>query len=346
MKQYLKPILTGLVIFTICYTTTRASVSLSPLPGQPDPVKLIRGMNGHPLNQIAYRKISLPLQFEMLKQLSVNYYRFDVPIDSDGNIKNSSSFHTMEILSATHNIGLLPMIYMVGLNYNDNAKTSFAKGYKIGNNFAKKYGRTIKYYELGNEQELAMSKKGTSGSSPDDYDINKVKIAAAYWKGMIAGIKKKYPAAKTIINCGGWFHYSFFKLLDKENVDYDIIGYHWYSNMDDYAKSVNVDISKVISQQFKKPVWFTEVNLVNGTNKKTEQDQEAWIKQFTLSCQKYPAVQAIFIYELLDEPELKDAAELKDAPVTEKNYGMVKWGADGSKWLYKSAAKSLFKYGN
>ena len=301
--------------------------------------RLIIGINGHPLNQLAYSKMSVAMQFDVIKKLGINYYRFDAPIDYNGSIKNEKTFYEMTSIAKVNNIGLLPMVYMIGLDFKDDTAVSYKKGYVIGDTFAKKYGRYFHYYELGNEEDLLITKKGTSGSNPDDYDIEKLKTAACFWKGMIKAIKVHDPHALIVINTGGWFHYVFFDLLTNQGVNYDIIGYHWYSDMDDYSKTVNVNISKLLTQKFHKPVWFTEINISNGTNGNTEEKQNLWISSFIKSCRKYPGVEAVFIYELLDEPDLINVDE------SERYYGIMKLNKNKistlPRYTYKLVGKSL-----
>ncbi len=313
---------------TVPSAKTKSTVQTSPI---------LKGVNGHPLNQASYQKISIDMQFDILKQLSVKAYRFDAPSDNNGIIAGKEILSRMQVLAARNKVTLLPMLYMAGLSFNDTEAVSFQKGYNTAYSFAKQVGKNITYYELGNEQEIAMGIPGRSGSATEDYDMTKVKIAAAFWKGMIAGVKAVNPAAKTIINCGGWFHFVFFGILDKEGVKYDIIGYHWYSDMDDYSKKVKVNIFKSLSQ-YNKPIWFTEVNVHNGTYKNSETYQSSWIGSFSKACKAYPLVKAIFVYELLDQPLLKEVTE------GERNYGIVKWktGKPGvSGWNFKSAGKLL-----
>ncbi|HXD91614.1 MAG TPA: glycosyl hydrolase 53 family protein [Bacteroidia bacterium] len=296
----------------------------------------IRGINGHPLNQQAYLNMPVAQQIDLLKKLNFNYYRFDIPIDNNGDIKNKDTFFKLASIAKSNNIGLLPMIYLMGLNFNDNIQQSFQKGYTIGYRFARQYGNYFDYFELGNEEDLLVAKKGVSGSSPEDYDLNKLKTLASFLKGMIKGIKLQRPRAKIIINCAGWFHYVFLGLLDNEGVNYDVIGYHWYSDMDDYSKTVNVDILKVLTQKFKKPVLFTEINMLNGTNNNGEQKRDDWIRNFSSSCSKYQNVRGVFIYELLDEPNLPVAS------AGEKSFGIIKWDFQQKKYKDLNNTVSLF----
>ncbi len=291
---------------------------------------LINGINGHPLNQPSYLKIPLKAQLAELKRLKIGYYRFDVPIDTLGNVWNKNGLNQLTVLAKQSSIGLLPMIYLQGLNFKDNTNISFSKGYKIGSNFAKAYGRYFSYCEIGNEEELHVVKNNVSGSDANDYDPDKVSVLASFMNGMITGIKSRYPQTKIIINTGGWFHFVFFSLLEKENVKFDIIGYHWYADMDAYSKKVNVDVIKSMFDRYKKPIWFTEINTPFGTFKASEIEQQQWLTAFILSVKKYKAVQAIFIYELIDETELPETAG------GERFYGITKW--KNNKFIPKKAA--------
>jgi len=340
MSYYIKAVLFSFscftVIITCCFFCYKKGLNL-PTNQTVEKTKLSIGINGHPLNQLAYTKMLLSTQFEILKKKKFKQYRFDVPIDYNGNIKNETTFFKMTTIAQQNKIDLLPMIYMIGLNFNDDETSSFNKGYLICGTFVKKYGAYINYYELGNEEDLLITKNGTSGSDPEDYDQDKLRVVAAFWKGMIAAIKHQKPDAKIIINTGGWFHYVFFDLLTKYNVAYDIIGYHWYSKMDEYAQSVHVNLLDILSKKFHKPIWLTEINQSNGSDLNTEGKQAAWIKAFINTCRGYPLVKAVFIYELLDEPDLPNVDE------SERHYGIIKWTTKSKSnlndWRYKKAAQ-------
>lgn len=287
---------------------------------------LILGINGHPLNQVAYFKTPVSRQIDLLKDLNMSYYRVDVATDRFGNVISWKRFDPLVAATAARGIKLLPMLWLTDLDYTVNAASAYHRGKTVGSGFAKRYRNNIDYYELGNEEESKiLLSPGLDGSSPSHYDQKKFNILAAYLKGMDEGIKANDPGAKTIIDAG-WKHYGYLKMLEKAGVGFDIVGYHWYSNMD------SVDPFTMLTDIFQKPIWFTEVSYRNGSLNGKEAQQSEWTKNFVNKCRQAPAVKAVFFYELFDQPSL--VARPKD-----RDYGVVKWTNSFSNWRFKAVGK-------
>lgn len=98
---------------------------------------------------------------------------------------------------------------------------------------------------------------------------------------MTDGIKAVNPNAKTMIT-GGWLHWGYFDLLEQEKMEFDVISYHWYSNMGSMfnSKWARANIIDTLTTKFSKPIWITEINKKDGSRDGTYQEQAYWVDYF------------------------------------------------------------------
>jgi hypothetical protein len=311
---------------------------------------LMVGINGHPFGDPAYLTVPVAKQVDILNGMGMKWYRVNVLTRSDGTISSHSPtlFNQLQNAAERGNIGILPMLYTRTLDLSDTEAEAYRKGKALGGNFAAKYGRFFTYYDLGNDLELKLLLPNKTGASQFHYDRDKFNVTAAYLKGMDEGIKANDADAKTMIDAG-WLHYGFLRMCDWYGVKFDVVAYHWYSDMEGpAANSTNniPDITQKLSSLFPdKPIWFTEFNYRYKTGKGTnEDDQKTFVTKFLAKCRNNPQVKAAIIYQLFDEPY---------KGYQESNYGVIKWG-DGSGdnngedsshdykvWKKKSLASSL-----
>jgi hypothetical protein len=210
----------------------------------------------------------------------------------------------------------------------------------LGANFASKYGQYFTYYDLGNDLELKLLLPNKTGRSQLHYDRQKFNTTAAYLKGMDEGIKANDPDAQTMIDAG-WMHYAFLRMCVWYGIKFDIIAYHWYSDMEGAAANQRdpvPDITQKLSQLFPdKPIWFTEFNYRYKAGKESnEEDQDDFVSKFIEKCRNNPQVKVAIIYQLFDEPYKS---------FQESNFGILKWqdGDNGNylKWTKKALGNVL-----
>src|SRR5690606_9299240 len=176
---------------------------------------------------------SISHQIELLKEHQLEYYRVDITTNDDGSVNTyPAKFDELLRLTTEKGIKILPVIKIDKqlADYSHTTEQAYSLGRKQANGFITKYGNVFEYYELGNEQENRILYKNTNGMRVEDYDPQKLEVLVSYFKGMIDGIKTISPNAKIMIT-GGWLHWGYFEFLEKEEVNYDIISWHWYSNM-------------------------------------------------------------------------------------------------------------------
>jgi hypothetical protein len=327
-----------------------AKLASSNLLASADNSGLAVGINGHPFGDPAYLAVPAAKQVDILNSMGMKWYRVNVLTRSDGTISSQSPnlFDQLQNAAERGNIGILPILYLRTFDFSDTEAEAYKKGRELGGNFAAKYGRFFTYYDLGNDLELKLLLPNQTGRSQFHYDRDKFNVTAAYLKGMDEGIKANDADAKTIIDAG-WLHYGFLRMCDWYGVKFDVVGYHWYSDMEGpAANSTNniPDITQKLSQLFPdKPIWFTEFNYRYKAGKGTnEEDQNTFVTNFLAKCRNNPQVKVAIIYQLFDEPY---------KGYQESNYGILKWGngsgdnngedynPDYKSWKKKSLANSL-----
>jgi hypothetical protein len=290
------------------------------------------GINGHSMNIQSYTSLSAATQITMLKKMGMTMYRQDMGFNSDGSASNKTKF--AELYAATNSAGItiLPMIYTKTLDFSKSESTNYNAAKIFGANIASKNAQYFKYYELGNELDNQCIVSG-DGDVNSNYDTKKFRAIAAYLKGLNDGIKSKQPDAKTMIDAS-WLHFAYLKMLASYGINYDVIAWHWYSDMEITAsrRSVPLDITKTLSTMFDKPIWFTEAGQRYINNSTYEKTQSDFTVSFINKCMKNPQIKVLLFYELMDEP-----AKSAD----EAHFGFVKWTSRYTKWQYKLIANTL-----
>jgi len=288
--------------------------------------EFVWGINGHPVSDVDYVESSLDQQLNLIKEHQLDFYRFDVRINEAGEvIWNPERFQELLIKSRQMEIELLPVILINQFlgDYKISESEAFRRGKVQMEGFTKKYGSYINYYALGNEQDIRIINEKTDGKFTSDYDYEKFKIVAAYLQGMEEGIKSIKPEAKTIVNSAGWLHYGYYQLLKENNVNYDILGYHWYSFTDSYSRDFGEGNNmNIIRNRFSKPIWLTEINRADGSRGDYYNNQARLMERFIEDLNNHPQIKGFFIYELYDQPALSQSENSK---YPQSEFGIIKW---------------------
>ncbi|WP_295718802.1 glycosyl hydrolase [Mucilaginibacter sp.] len=305
----------------------------STLSSAPSTSGLMLGVNGHSLSIKAYLSVSVAQQIAMMKKMGMKVYRQDIVFNADGSIPSWTPFDELYAAASAAGITILPMINTRTLDFKKTESQSYTAGKTLGTNIAAKNSKYFKYYELGNELDNRVIKAASNGNLTTDYNAKDFKILAAYLKGMDDGIKSKQPTAQTMVDAG-WVHYTFLQMLQSYGVKFNIIAYHWYSDMEGAAKSKGIpDITQKLSSLFTQPIWFTEVGQRYKKVANFEQIQSDFTESFIKKCKANSQVKSLQFYELIDQP---------DRVAIEGNFGFVKWTIPYVKWAYKLSAQDLF----
>jgi hypothetical protein len=279
------------------------------------------GISGHPLTQEPYLN-NHALQADLIKELNAPYYRIDIPHNENGEVNDLYRFNSIITQTAAKNIEIVPVIFPPDTStlFAYTISEAATKGYLLGKGFASRYKQYFNYYQLGNEEDgkLLPTVSPGSGSQISDYKrTERIPIWVIYLNGMIAGINEEDPTAKTIVNNGGWYHYGYFLLLDSLHVNYDILGYNWYTGIPDYLNVLNVLQTTFASKE----VWFTELNVQDSTILVTPALHRKRIEDLISNLDRRSNIKAVFIYELFDEDQHFDPDEAN----IEDIFGLIDW---------------------
>jgi len=295
---------------------------------------MVWGVNGHPLTGWPYMKPeALEDQFSYLDSLQAAYYRVDIYVDTLNNDVRPGDVSFAELLDIAdrHHVKILPVLNerpdMTDRPGMQGVEVNYRAGYRIGNVFATRYGSRVTRVEAGNELDYESLLDRVDGSDLSKYDSARLAWTTAFLRGMTQGIRDGASAVKIIIDAGGWYHYAFFSALQRDSVDYDIIGVHWYSGAGNIDTPIN-DGKSVLDHlgAFGKDIWITEANRMHGSSGETPSDsqssseasphgQSSWIAKYIRDYNELEQIKGFFVYELYDDANLDD--------VGEAHYGLI-----------------------
>jgi len=298
------------------------------------------GVNGHPVSQEGYWHVPLEEQLDLVRELGAQWYRIDVSAASF----QANTARLDELLAAARKrqIKLLPVLVAGDDLQNDKVPVAKLRdaAAAFGQAIATRYKDHITYWELGNELDgYAMIRKGEitrsgkvwewdgapDGSEADDYHSGRYERASAFIRGLLEGVKTADQAAQTLVDTAGWLHHGFMDRLVKEDrVPFDILAWHWYSEMGDMTRVRGQLDLLAILQSYGKPIWITEINRRDGSKGGKEREAASYLSSTAQQLSAHHAVKAFFVYELLDEPYF--------GPNGESDYGLVQLRRENGVW--------------
>ncbi|MEN0052438.1 MAG: glycosyl hydrolase [Mucilaginibacter sp.] len=259
------------------------------------------GINGHPLTQFDYSKNTWDQQISFLKDLKLNTYRIDVPLNPQGLPKNETAFQNILDKLNSNSITPFPVLIISGLS-GLNAEQVYTLCNSQGKAFGLKYGKNLPYLEVGNEEDNKIIVSG-NGTKASDYDADKASRVIAKLKGFIDGLKSVQPDVKVSLSFS-WVHFYYLEMLKQNNVNYDIVGCHWYSNMgggDITNANQFGNVLKTVKDRFNKDIWITEFNYWKGTKNSDYTKQADYLGKSLKAIVSSNLVKGFFIYELFDQ---------------------------------------------
>jgi hypothetical protein len=247
----------------------------------------------------------LARQLDYLNRLGATHYRIDLGPDSAGRV--APAFDGILGAAAARGIEILPVL-VAHPDWNASLTANYRRGHAMGFNFAAKYRGRFTHVEAGNELDIQVLRFTTDssvsparrgypdGSSLGHYVDTLLGKATSFLGGMTDGIHQGAPGTEVIIDAG-WRHYGFLEALHRDGVAFDVYGYHWYSEMGDFAAEVLPHLPDP-----EKEIWITEANRRNtGKGYNDPLEQAGWIARFAREVSAIPRVKALFVYELYEE---------------------------------------------
>lgn len=301
---------------------------------------ILWGVTGHPNAQEGYREVPIAAQLDLVKELGATWYRCDC---SEGSFESGrADFEALLDEAGKRGLHILPILFPnVGATSEAAPDVIREAAFRFGRRIAERYRGRVTHYELANERDsFALIHKGErdragkpwewgdpNGDKAEQYEEGRYQKVKAEIIGLHEGIQAGDPAARTIVNSGGWLHYGFFeRLIREDKVAFDILGWHWYSEMGELLRAHTGTNLHEILRGFGKPIWVTELNRRGGSLGGNAQAQSGYLFQSAQRAAALPGVEALFIYELFDEPYF-------GAENPESHYGLVELTqGDNPRW--------------
>lgn len=254
-------------------------------------------------------------------------------------------------------------------------KIYYQRAFDAGNKLALRHGKNIQYYNVGNEmarylvshfkipeceatppdwskirecfnQQVGMGDEYLQFFFSEEIAMRFISLSA-YTKGFIDGIKVNDQDAKIIIN-DTEMYYGYIQFLELLNVNYDIIGWNWYSGLGSIQNNhQNVNVyQKLVELAGGKDIWITEFNSLLGSFYGDERQKiniESMIHEYV----NLDEIKTIILYELIDqyygqvETPYEDYFGLITAPFPNENNAELKPSFNQYKYLIEE-----HKFGN
>lgn len=283
------------------------------------------GVNTHHDYYNVYASANVEDQMHLMAELGVKLIRtgFSSNLDWTDKVVRMANKYGMKVMLCNGSVRSTLEEY--------DADLVFATAKMIANRYngKKGYGK-VDYIQIDNEVDnYLMSRAHEAGLNPGDgSDKNKyikedVERVCYMFNNYAAGIRAADSDIKIIIN-SGWTHYGFHDWLEEYKVDYDIIGFDWYTDMS--TTFINrgkrpVEQVEFLHDRYGKDIIICETN--QWVNEETDESNAASYDDFiTLlnDAYTYPYVLGACVYELCDEAYM----EKVDGPYyREAHFGLI-----------------------
>ena len=218
---------------------------------------------------------------------------------------DNTSAQNDEIVKAVWDNGMDVLLVVEPKSF-DQLQLSTAKdeGYNTLKPIVQKYKGKIRFYQPLNEIASTVLRGGEfSGEQESDYDQAKYKKAVAWVKGATKAIRENDSNAKVILT-DQWTHFAFFDMIKKDKVDYDYLGWNWFSDMGFLGDKKITSGEKVFDKlkAIGKPIILTEVNYRPDDIKgQPEAKQADFIEDMAnFAAENNNVIKGFFVHELLD----------------------------------------------
>lgn len=231
------------------------------------------------------------------KDLGVNYVR----LNWESDVRDPMKFNKATI-SEIEKQGMKPYVVITQTGDMTKSADPYTDGYNRAYTITKAVKGRVDYYQLENEI-TSWSLKGAefSGDKADQYDETKSQKIIQWLKGTNAGVKAGDPEAKTVV-AGQWIQYSFLQMIADGGVDYDIIGWDWFSDMGLIQDNKLDDGSNIMDKlkTFNKPIMLVEVGQRPDGSTMDQDKQAKYISDMAEWAHGSGLIKGFFAFELTD----------------------------------------------
>lgn len=219
-------------------------------------------------------------------------------------------------------------------------------GYKVASEVAEHYKGKIKYYQILNEIGGTVVRGAEFGGEKEsDIDAKKYENVREWSRGAIAAIRKIDPDAYTIVD-SFWTHYVVVEKFVKDGIDFDILGWNWYSDMKMLSDKKLADGTLLTDKlkSFGKPIILAEVNGTPTKDQMNEKMQADFIGEIAEWAYNSGFINGFYVHELVDIAPTKSRQEGHFGLMTYKKSGDGGYTFGDKKKAYEVYKEIIAKY--
>ncbi|MBI2589808.1 hypothetical protein HYW32_02175 [Candidatus Berkelbacteria bacterium] len=294
----------GFAAFTWTKNSSNASLSknMSPVWGV-----LVRPFALDVVGKPTTWEVGIPAQLNYTQELGAKLIRANIE-------SNDPAMELMINGARSRDLDVLLVLEVDGKNPVLDASIPTAalydQGYAFATQYASKYAGRVQYYQLANEVSgtAAHQASDTGPTLKNSYDLtydkNRYERVREYTRGLADGVKAADPGAKRMVT-GHWVLVDIMKYLIDDKVDFEIIGWDWYSDMGiDPAKKLIDNFPALdlpgLANKWGKEFWLAEVNRESGSFDNQDQAQASYLAAVAKVVQADKRIKGMTIHMLPD----------------------------------------------
>ncbi len=247
--------------------------------------------------------------------------------------------------------GLKVMLVVDGQLRNDPDNYDAVAEYELYREIAERYDGNhgfgkIDFIQINNEVDVFLSLRNPKfgdGETIEEFPQPLMQTVYERFANASAGIRAAKTDVKIVINAG-WKHYGMFLYMKEKGIDFDLIGWDWYTDMSKAMAREGkraFQIAETLHELFDKDIIVCETNIWTD-NPIDVDDVSNWDGLFDIidDVVTYPYVKGLIIYECCDEmPFEKDGTFNREA-----HFGLIKADKQGNMLGIKPIYDKLKEY--
>ena len=198
--------------------------------------------------------------------------------------------------------GMSPSLILEPVYKDFFAQATYQSGYDYAKPIVERYIGKVSYYQLGNEASGVAIRPNFPGWQKSDFDDAKYAVLKEFLRGLSDGVHDADPNAKRMITAH-WVGTGIFDRLVEDGINFEMIGWDWYSDMGiDMIKKIDTGILNIPQylSKYNKEFWVVELNRQNGTLDGNENAQADFLESFIDNTSRHGLTKGIMVFILTD----------------------------------------------
>ncbi len=303
------------------------------------------GLNMHSNFYAVYGTVNLEEQVHLAAEMGCKILRNNFYVDD--------LYHVDTFVQLCNAYGIQVMLEyggnIKGATDDAQRQEDYAMFKLIANRYNGKNGHgKIDYIQMENELDVYFAERVSSyggsfgdGDTISQYPMEDLERVTRNLKNASAAIREADSNVRIVINAG-WKHYGMFQYFQEQGLDYDILGWDWYTDMSSNLIShgqTAFGIYDTLNAKFHKPIMICETNIWTSSLP-DENNPATWdgLVEICKDAYSKPNVIGCIIYQMCDQLNLETSGYEREA-----HFGFIYADKFGN-MTGKKAAYDRFQY--